>query len=310
VLRTKPCRQGIKHKQYPIIIFTFVAQKKHIHLYNNNEYMICFPNAKINLGLNVIARRADGYHDIETVFYPVALSDALEVVPAGGAKGIFRQTGIPLDGNPADNLVMKAFRLLSATYKIPETDVYLLKKIPAGAGLGGGSADAALMLKLLNDYAQLGLPDDKLERLAASLGADCAFFIRNRPAFASATGQALENVTLNLSGYHLLLVKPDIHISTREAYAQVQPGRPKHPLKTIVRYPIDRWKELMINDFEQSIFQQYPAIQNIKTQLYNAGAVYASMSGSGSAVFGIFKDRIPHFTPTDFKQATTYEIHL
>lgn len=251
--------------------------------------MICFPNAKINLGLNIISKRPDGYHNIETIFYPVALKDALEIVPARGEKGVFRQTGIPIDGNAEDNLVMKACKLLSSTYTIPEIDIHLLKKIPFGAGLGGGSADAAFTLKLLNDYAQLGLPDDELERLAGQLGADCAFFIRNKPVFASGIGNVFENVEISLEDYRIVLIKPGIHVSTKEAYATVWPATPEYSLKDIIRSPVETWKDRMVNDFEESVFQQYPAIRDVKTQLYDEGAVYASMSGSGSCVFGIFK---------------------
>lgn len=270
--------------------------------------MICFPNAKINLGLHVVARRPDGYHNIETVFYPVALKDALEIVPARGEKGIFRQTGIHISGYPEDNLVMKAYRLLSSAHKIPEIDIHLLKKIPFGSGLGGGSSDAAFMLKLLNDYAGIGLSNDTLEALAGQLGADCAFFIRNKPVFASATGNVFENIEISLAGYSIVLVKPDIHVSTPDAYAMIHPSQPEHSLKTIVRSPVETWKERLVNDFEKTVFQQHPDIQALKEQLYASGAVYASMSGTGSAVFGIFKGQNPVFQPENNKQINTYLI--
>jgi 4-diphosphocytidyl-2-C-methyl-D-erythritol kinase len=268
-----------------IIIIIFAVQITYI--------MICFPNAKINLGLNIISKRTDGYHNLETVFYPVSLKDALEIVPARGQKGVFRQTGIPVDGNPDDNLVIKACKLLSSICKLPEIDICLLKKIPFGAGLGGGSSDAAFMLKLLNDYARLGLPDDELEVLAARLGADCAFFIRNRPVFAGGIGNVFEDVDISLDSYRIVLIKPDIHVSTKEAYAMVRPAQPEYALKSVVRLPVETWRERMFNDFEPSVFQRFPAIRDIKAMLYDAGAVYASMSGSGSAVFGIFKGEIP-----------------
>ncbi len=266
--------------------------------------MICFPNAKINLGLNIVSKRPDGYHNIETIFYPVDIRDALEVTDARGEEGIFRQTGIPVDGNPSDNLVMKAYRLLSGKYMLPEVDIHLLKKIPFGAGLGGGSADAACMLKLMNDFAGLHISEDELESLAALIGADCAFFIRNKPVFASGIGNLFENIDCSLKGYHLLIVKPDIHISTKEAYAMVKPRHPEISLKSIIRMPIENWKEAMVNDFESGIFAQYPAIQTLKNGLYEMGAVYASMSGSGSSVYGIF--RSPADLPETLKFSDSY----
>jgi len=252
--------------------------------------MLCFPNAKINLGLNVVSKRLDGYHNIETIFYPISLKDALEVVPAAGEKGIFRQSGIVLDGNPEQNLVVKAYLLLKKEYSIPEIDIYLRKNIPFGAGLGGGSSDAAFMLKLLNNVYKLHISEDKLEELASQLGADCPFFIRNRPVFATGTGNIFTPVNLFLKGYYIVLVKPDIHVSTKEAYAMIKPQQTQLSLTEIIKNPIETWKENMVNDFEKSVFKQYSAINNIKEKLYNCGAVYASMSGSGSSVFGIFRE--------------------
>ncbi len=257
--------------------------------------MICFPNAKINLGLNIVSKRADGYHNLETIFYPVNLCDALEIVPAQDTKGVFRQTGISIDGNADDNLVVKAYKLLSGQYPVPEIDIHLLKKIPFGAGLGGGSSDAAYMLKLLNDFAGLSLPVEKLEELAAGIGADCPFFIQNKPIFAEGIGNIFEDISLSLAGYQLVLVKPDIHVSTKEAYAMVKPVQPEISLKEIVRQPVDIWKTCMVNDFEYSVFNKYPEIGAIKNTLYKSGAIYASMSGSGSSVFGIF-NKIPEIS--------------
>jgi 4-diphosphocytidyl-2-C-methyl-D-erythritol kinase len=250
--------------------------------------MIVFPNAKINLGLNVVARRDDGYHDIETVFYPVPLCDALEILPAANGETVFTQFGIPVDGSAEDNLVMKAYRLLKTDFLLPAVDIYLRKQIPAGAGLGGGSSDAAFMLKLLNNFAELGLSDDKLEEYASRLGADCPVFIRNRPVFAEGTGNIFSQVDLSLSGYSLVLIKPDIHISTKEAYAAICPHKPDNSIRDIVKTPVAEWKNLLVNDFEEGVFAREPEIGKIKQELYDAGAVYASMSGSGSAVYGIF----------------------
>jgi 4-diphosphocytidyl-2-C-methyl-D-erythritol kinase len=251
--------------------------------------MICFPNAKINLGLNVLGKRPDGYHNIETVFYPIPLCDALEVV--GAETFSFTQTGIPLDAPAEDNLAVKAMRLLSA-YKLPPLEVHLHKAIPSGAGLGGGSSDAAYMLKLLNNFGKLGLGDDELEKMASRLGADCPFFIRNTPVFASGTGNVFEPLNLSLKGLYLCLVTPGIAISTAEAYAALRPQPPSVSLREIIRLPIKEWKRLMTNDFEQSIFGKYPDLAAIKQSLYQAGAVYASMSGSGSSVFGLFEEPV------------------
>jgi 4-diphosphocytidyl-2-C-methyl-D-erythritol kinase len=250
--------------------------------------MICFPNAKINLGLNVVSKRPDGYHNIETVFYPVPLQDALEVT--GAAADSFRQTGMSAGFLPAeDNLAVKAMNLLKARYSLPPLEVHLLKAIPFGAGLGGGSSDAAFMLKLLNSFLQLNIPVEQLEEMAAALGADCPFFIRNTPVFATATGNLFEPVSLSLKGYFLCLVKPGIAVSTPGAYAMVTPRQPERSLKDVVRRPVSEWKNVMVNDFEESVFQKYPLIGQIKEELYRAGAVYASMSGSGSSVYGLFE---------------------
>ena len=250
--------------------------------------MLSFPNAKINLGLNIVSRRDDGYHNLETIFYPFPVKDALEIVRSAHPAGMFVQTGIPVDGNPDDNLVMKAYRLFKEKYPVPEMDIYLRKQIPFGAGLGGGSSDAAFMLKLLNKELELQISNAALEQMAATLGADCAFFIQNKPVFATGIGNIFEPVELDLSEYQFVLVKPDIHVSTKDAYSRVQPAIPSLSLKEIIRMPIEEWKGKMVNDFEYSVFHQHPEIGEIKEKLYQSGALYASMSGSGSAVFGIF----------------------
>ncbi|MDH6305810.1 4-diphosphocytidyl-2-C-methyl-D-erythritol kinase [Parabacteroides sp. PF5-5] len=256
--------------------------------------MICFPNAKINLGLNVVSKRADGYHNIETIFYPIPLKDALEIVAA--EAGSFSQTGIPVDAPAEKNLVVKAMNLLKEQYLLPPLEVHLLKAIPFGAGLGGGSSDAAFMLKLLNDFCQLDIPLERLEEIASAIGADCPFFVRNQPVFASGTGNIFEPVSLSLKGYHMCLVKPEIAVSTPEAYAMVTPRQPDISLKEIVNRPLAEWRELMVNDFEASVFPKYQGIHVLKEKLYGYGALYASMSGSGSSVFGLFEK------PTDLKE--------
>ncbi|MDR0508061.1 MAG: 4-(cytidine 5'-diphospho)-2-C-methyl-D-erythritol kinase [Dysgonamonadaceae bacterium] len=251
--------------------------------------MICFPNVKINLGLHVISRRPDGFHNIETVFYPVNLCDILEIVPAKKGKTSFTLTGIPVDGSPENNLVMKAFNLLKKDYNLPEIDIYLHKNIPFGAGLGGGSSDAAFMLKLLNDFANINLSVKQLEEYAASLGSDCPFFIQNKPVFAEGTGNIFSPVNVSLSGYSLVLIKPDIHVSTQTAYSQIKPRKPEFSITEIIQLPVTEWKNKLVNDFETGVFLQHPEIEAIKRELYERGAIYASMSGSGSSVFGIFE---------------------
>ena len=248
--------------------------------------MICFPNAKINLGLNIVEKRPDGYHNIETVFYPIPIKDALEITEAPATS--FTQTGIPVDAPAEKNLVMKALRAIKQNYTVPELQIGLLKAIPFGAGLGGGSADAAFMLKLVNQFAHLQISDDELERIASTIGADCPFFIRNQPVFATGIGNVFQPVRLSLAGWYLCLVKPDVAVSTAAAYAQVKPSRPAVSLCEIINRPVSEWKDLMVNDFEGSVFPAFPAIQSVKEKLYAAGAVYASMSGSGSSVFGLF----------------------
>ena len=285
--------------------------------------MICFPNAKINLGLHIVSRREDGYHNIETVFYPIGLKEALEIVPtcpdetsAATSQGVhyanavpdlttrsavsgeepapspqyrFFQTGNVIHGNEGDNLVIKALKLISTVKELPPIDIHLLKKIPLSAGLGGGSSDAAFMLRMLNDNFSVGFSDEELMHLATRLGADCPFFIHNRPAFATGIGDLLEPIELDLSSWFMLLIKPDVVVNTKEAYAMVTPRQPELSLKEIVTKPVMEWRELMKNDFETAVFKKYPQICRIKQQLYDLGAVYASMSGSGSSVYGLFQ---------------------
>lgn len=252
--------------------------------------MITFPNAKINLGLNITEKRPDGYHNLETIFYPIPLEDALEACPRKEGPGCYSlsQSGLSIEGDAENNLVVKAYKLLDETYHLPPVDIYLHKHIPSGAGLGGGSADAAFMLKLLNRMYRLNLTDDQLEAYAARLGADCAFFVRNQPTYAEGIGNIFSPVELSLTGWQLLLVKPDIFVSTRDAFARIRPRHPERNLRDLINQPVESWKDSIINDFEESVFPQFPAIGAIKTELYHLGAVYASMSGSGSSVYGLF----------------------
>lgn len=252
--------------------------------------MITFPNVKINLGLSITEKRPDGYHNLETVFYPVALEDALEIrtSPETDRKFTLHQHGMEITGNPEENLVVKAYLLLDKEFHLPPVEIHLYKHIPSGAGLGGGSSDAAFMLKLLNEHYHLNLTEEQLEAYATILGADCAFFIKNKPTFAEGIGNIFSPVELSLNGYQIMIVKPNVFVSTREAFSNIRPHHPEYPIKEVIKHPVIEWKDTLINDFEASVFPQHPIIGEIKKELYRLGAIYASMSGSGSSVFGLF----------------------
>ena len=224
------------------------------------------------------------------MFYPIGLCDVLEVQLSETCEDYsFSSSGIALDGDPENNLILKAYRLLQRDFSLPPVDISLVKQIPFGAGLGGGSADAAFMLKMMNEIAALDLTDAQLEAYAVKLGADCPVFIRNRAVFASGIGNIFAETTLSLEGLFLVLVKPDIHVSTPEAYSNVTPQKPENSLNDLVKLPVEQWKNVIVNDFEKSVFAKYPRIAEIKESLYKSGAVYASMSGSGSSVYGLFQ---------------------
>jgi 4-diphosphocytidyl-2-C-methyl-D-erythritol kinase len=248
--------------------------------------MITFPNAKINIGLNVTERRPDGYHNLETVFYPINLKDALEVVVSDELR--FTSSGLEIPGRAEDNLCVKGYHMLKQDHDLPAVHIHLHKNIPIGAGLGGGSADAAFFIKLMNDMFKLGLSVDDMTGYARRLGADCAFFIENKPVFAFEKGDEFETIRLDLSAYKIVLVMPDVHVSTGEAYGGVKPAPVKDSLLELIADPITDWRKNIKNDFEQSVFKNHVEIRGIKAALYAAGAIYASMSGSGASVFGIF----------------------
>lgn len=253
--------------------------------------MLSFPNAKINLGLQITGKLPSGFHTINSCLYPIPWCDALEFVEA--KKTSFQSTGIPIPGAEKNNLVLKAYRLLKKDMTLPELAIHLHKVIPMGAGLGGGSADAAFILKALNDHYQLFLDDSLLEDYAAQLGSDCPFFIQNQPALATGTGTELTPLNLSLEGLYLVVINPGIHISTQTAYAGVSPKSSKTDLpELLLSKNFDRWKKELINDFESSLFDKYPTLKNLKSELYDMGALYASMSGSGSTMFGIFSEAI------------------
>ena len=258
--------------------------------------MLCFPNAKINLGLNIISKRSDGYHNIETVFCPVGLSDILDFVsdPVTAPGNInFTSTGIAVDGPVTSNLCIKAYCLLSGDFDLPAISVHLHKIIPPGAGLGGGSSDAAFMLKHLNQLFTLGLDEDQLCDYASRIGSDCAFFIRNRPLFGFERGNRFRELKAFPGNLAVVLINPGIHVSTAEAYSGVRPGKPEQPVEEVITLPVTQWKNTLRNDFEDSIIKKHKVIGEIKSSLYTLGAVYASMSGSGSSVYGLFHEKAP-----------------
>ena len=264
-----------------------------------------YPCAKINLGLNVVARRADGYHDLETVFYPIPLCDELDLmlVYEEFPEPNWRPVHLTMQGDeavdcPADeNLVVKAYHLLKKDFPLlPEVEFQLKKQIPSQAGLGGGSSDVAAAIRLINEHPriQLGLSNEQMERYAAQLGADCAFFIQSKPAYATGIGDQLrviDDIQDILKAYHLVVVKPDVAVSTREAYAAISPKKPLKNCLDVLRQPIETWRNDLTNDFEQSVFALHPELASIKQKLYDNGAVFALMSGSGSSIFGIFKEK-------------------
>jgi 4-diphosphocytidyl-2-C-methyl-D-erythritol kinase len=261
--------------------------------------MISFPNAKINLGLDIIEKRQDGFHELSTCFYPVPLRDVLEFVES--KKFSLDITGIPVDGSPHDNLVTKAYKLLKRDFQLPELSIHLHKVIPSGAGLGGGSADAASMISMINSYFELFLDDDILADYAGQLGSDCAFFIYNRPMMATGRGEILHEISIDLSGKYLAIIKPDFSISTREAYQRIKPALPDMPIERILSdIPLSDWSENLKNDFEKALFPDYPALFNLKKMLFDRGALYVTMSGSGSALVGIFEET-PQFNGLDEK---------
>ncbi len=274
--------------------------------------MITFPNAKINLGLNIVERRSDGYHNIETVFYPIPLTDVLEIVPAReGEQASLTCYGNAVDCPPEKNLVMRAYRLLQQRYGLPAVAMYLYKHIPDGAGLGGGSSDAAHALLMLNNMFDLGLGQPELAAMAATLGADCAFFIYNRPMMATGIGDVLSPIEISLRGKTILLVKPPVGVDTRTAYSRVTPHVPDVSLTEIINRPVIAWDGLLVNDFEASVFAALPQLWLIKAALLDAGAQYAAMSGSGSTVFGIFdSDKLAETAADTFAECAKFILQL
>jgi 4-diphosphocytidyl-2-C-methyl-D-erythritol kinase len=250
--------------------------------------MIAFPSCKINLGLRVIEKRTDGFHNIESVMYPIGLHDLLEVITASDGVFEFNQTGLELPGNDKDNLVVKAYHLLMGEYNLPPVKIHLHKIIPAGAGLGGGSSDAAFMLKLCNSFFNLGLKDDQLENYAGRLGSDCPFFIKNVPVVATGRGEQFSPLNTELKSKWLVIAVPDVHIDTPSAYSWIKPDNSGYSPSEVIKLPISQWKGKLLNDFENPVFERFPAIGKLRDNFYRHGAVYASMTGSGAGVFALF----------------------
>jgi 4-diphosphocytidyl-2-C-methyl-D-erythritol kinase len=261
--------------------------------------MVIFPKAKINIGLRIIEKRPDGFHNLQTIFYPVCLSDAIEfIVPDISLhEDVLQVTGIMTGQDPASNLIMKAIKRMRESSNVPFLKVHLHKAIPLGAGLGGGSSDAACVIKSLNRHFNLGLSDEDLKKIALELGSDCPFFIDSLPAYGEGRGDHLMSINPLSEGYHLVMVNPGIHINTKDAYSNCIPKLPETNLKELYNLEITEWKDLIINDFEEYIFRVFPQIADLKKSLYDMGAIYSSMSGSGSTVYGIFKIKpvIPSF---------------
>ena len=256
--------------------------------------MIRFPNCKINFGLHILGKREDGYHNLETVFYPVSICDALEIMPLhdGSNTPQFTLSGLPVSGDAGNNLCMKAWQLLKDDFpQLPVITIHLHKAIPMGAGLGGGSADGAFMLMMLKETFNLDISTERLARYALQLGSDCPFFIYNKPCFATGRGEIIEPVNINLSGYYFYIINPNIHINTGEAFRQLQYQTHPQSLQTIIQQPIEQWKHVLCNDFEKGVVKQYSVVGDLIQRLYQHGAIYAAMSGSGSTVFGIFKNK-------------------
>lgn len=252
--------------------------------------MIAFPNCKINLGLHILQKRTDGFHDLQTVFYPFPLTDALEMVQHNGPDTVLNVTGILLDTTPQENICYRAWLLLKKDFPgLPVVRMHLHKVIPSGAGLGGGSADGAFALVLLNKKFRLGLSEEQLSAYALQLGSDCPFFILNRPCLAEGRGEILTRIDIDLESYTIVLVYPQVHITTSVAFAKIIPSKNRMQVNEIITKPVPEWKKLLVNDFEKSIFETYPEIAAIKKTLYDNGAVYASMSGTGSTVYGLFE---------------------
>lgn len=253
--------------------------------------MVAFPPVKINLGLNIIAKRADNFHAIESVFYPVEWNDLLEALTTENQGFKLNLTGIPVPGETSKNLIFKAYEILKKHHSLPGFEFHLHKILPMGAGLGGGSSDGAMALMLMNEVAQLGISAEKMHEYALQLGSDCPFFLQKKPMFVTGRGEILSEIKVDLAGWYIVIVMPRVSISTAEAYSWILPSAPKKSIREIITSSPEQWKEELKNDFEIHAIQRHPCIGEIKNKFYQMGATYSSMSGSGAAVYGIFKDK-------------------
>ncbi|MFN4084095.1 MAG: 4-(cytidine 5'-diphospho)-2-C-methyl-D-erythritol kinase [Bacteroidia bacterium] len=273
--------------------------------------MITFSNSKINIGLHIYDKLSNGYHNIESIFYPINWSDTIEIIPNKIGLVNYTQYGLKIDGSIDANLIVKAYNLLKADFNIGGADIYHLKNIPMGAGLGGGSANATYTLMLCNKIFNLGLNQNQLKIYASKLGSDCVFFIENKPAYVFGTGTETETIDLNLNEFFIVIVKPLFHVSTKEAYENAHKRGIKSNeilLKDLVKKPIKEWKNFLFNDFENYVFKKFPMVEEIKNKLYKNGALYASMSGSGSAVYGIFNEIVD--LKNEFKDIAYFSNYL
>ena len=277
--------------------------------------MITFPIAKINLGLNVVEKRADGYHNLETVFYPVPIKDALEVQVMDDAFPSevdcdLKVSNMLIEGDEQRNLVVRAYQLLKQDFpQLPRIHTHLWKGIPSQAGMGGGSSDCAYMIRLLNEMFQLQMSDSQMIDYAARLGADCPFFIKSTPCYAEGIGERMEAIALDLSDWYIGVVRPDIPVPTKEAFSRIHPHYPQKNCREVVKQPVESWKDGLINDFEESVFALHPEIGEVKERLYRMGATYAAMSGSGSALFGLFR-QTPELLSQEFSDMFTFSCKL
>lgn len=267
--------------------------------------MILYPNAKINIGLKILNKRTDGFHNISSVFYPIKLSDILELLPAADNKFAFTQTGIPIPGDSDDNLCVKVYKFFKKAYQIPVLKIHLHKIIPTQAGLGGGSSDAAFFIKGINEYFKLGLSFEKMKAIAFQFGSDCPFFIENKPAIISGRGEILQPFDLNLSAYHIIIVKPQIAISTAMAYSSITPKENPIDLNDLLKQPVGNWQNFVENDFESFVFSKFPELKEIKETLLKYGALFAQMTGSGSAIYGIF-EKLPEIPKNLFTNSQVF----
>lgn len=267
--------------------------------------MLLFPNAKINLGLHIINKREDGFHNLETVFAPVPWVDILEIIPNDDDTIHFKSTGLAIPGNMDDNFIVKAFNDMKAIYGIGGVNIHLHKNIPIGGGLGGGSSDVAFFVKGINELFDLKLSNTIMKDIVLPYGSDCPFFIENKPQLGTGIGTTLEPITIDLTGCWIALVAPNVHVDTAQAYAHVKPKTPKHSLRELINQPITTWQEQIKNDFEDSVFSQFPAVAQVKQTLTNAGASYASMSGSGATCYGIFKEKPTLDFPVNYPNLIT-----